>query len=88
MLLVRAGRWSGCARSRLKDVRPPDDELCAQFLAEYYAPGSFVPDEVWLPLEVEAMDGLAEMLAELRGKQCQAARTQKGPARRAGTDGP
>jgi excinuclease ABC subunit C len=66
VLQLRAGRLNNVRTYALSGVSAPDDELCAQFVAEYYAPGSFVPEEVLLPVEVEAMDGLAAMLSELR----------------------
>ncbi|MFT3923470.1 MAG: excinuclease ABC subunit UvrC [Myxococcales bacterium] len=79
VLQIRAGKLTSVRTFGLKDVSAPDDEVCAQFVAEYYAPGSFIPEEVWLPLEVEAMDGLAEMLAELRGKSVRVLAPKKGP---------
>lgn len=79
VLQVRAGKLTSVRTFGLKDVSAPDDEICAQFVAEYYAPGSFVPAEVWLPLEVEAMDGLADMLSELRGKSVRLLAPKKGP---------
>jgi excinuclease ABC subunit C len=79
VLQVRAGKLVSVRTFALRDVSAPDDELCAQFVAEYYAPGSFVPAEVWLPVEVEAMDGLSEMLSELRGKSVKVLAPKKGP---------
>jgi len=79
VLQIRAGKLTSVRTFGLKDVSAPDDEVCAQFVAEYYAPGAFIPEEVWLPLEVEAMDGLAEMLAELRGKSVRVLAPKKGP---------
>lgn len=79
VLQVRAGKLTSVRTFGLKDVSAPNDEVCAQFVAEYYAPGSFVPAEVWLPLEVEAMDGLAEVLGELRGKSVKLLAPKKGP---------
>lgn len=78
VLQVRAGKLTGVRTFALRDVSAPDDEICAQFLTEYYVPGSFVPAEVWLPLEVEAMDGLSEMLSELRGKSVKVLAPKKG----------
>jgi excinuclease ABC subunit C len=79
VLQVRAGKLTSVRTFGLKDVSAPDDELCAQFVAEYYAEGSFIPAEVWLPLEVEAMEGLAGMLSELRRKSVKVLAPKKGP---------
>jgi excinuclease ABC subunit C len=79
VLQVRAGRLNNVRTYALADVSAPDDELIAQFVGEYYAPGSFVPEEILLPIEVEAMDGLAEMLAEIRKRAVSMLVPKKGP---------
>jgi excinuclease ABC subunit C len=79
VLQIRAGKLTGVRTFALRDVMAPDDELVAQFVAEYYAPGTFVPAEVLLPLEVEAMDGLADLLAERREKAVRVLAPKKGP---------
>ncbi|MET0339479.1 MAG: excinuclease ABC subunit UvrC [Polyangiales bacterium] len=79
VLQVRAGKLTNVRTFGLKDVSAPDDELCSQFLLEYYGPGSFVPQELLLPVEVEAMDGVAELLSELRGKSVKVTAPKKGP---------
>ena len=65
LLIVRGGRLIGVRTYALR-LPMPDDEVIASFVAEYYGRGAFVPDEVLLPLAVEAMDGLAGALAERR----------------------
>jgi len=65
MLMVRGGRLIGVRTYELK-LPLPDDEVIASFVAEYYGGGAFVPDEVLLPLAVEAMEGLAGALGERR----------------------
>jgi excinuclease ABC subunit C len=79
VLQVRSGKLTNVRTFGLKDVSVPDDELCAQFVLEYYGPGSFVPQELLLPVEIEAMDGLSELLAELRGKSMKVLAPKKGP---------
>lgn len=78
VLQVRAGKLTNVRTFGLKDVSAPDDELCGQFVLEYYGEGSFVPQELLLPVEIEAMDGLAELLAELRGKAVKVLVPKKG----------
>jgi excinuclease ABC subunit C len=79
VLQIRAGKLTAVRTFPLRDVSAPDDELIAQFVNEYYGPGSFVPSEVLLPLEVEAMDGLAEMLGDVRKKSVKLLAPKKGP---------
>jgi excinuclease ABC subunit C len=79
VLQLRAGRLNNVRTYALSDVSAPDDELIAQFVADYYAPGSFVPEEILLPVEVEAMAGLGEMLAELRKRAVTLLVPKKGP---------
>ncbi|HEX5660019.1 MAG TPA: excinuclease ABC subunit UvrC, partial [Polyangiales bacterium] len=79
VLQIRSGKLTSVRTFGLKDVSVPDDELCTSFLLEYYAEGSFVPQEVLLPLEIEAMDGMSELLSELRGKAMKVLAPKKGP---------
>ncbi|HEX6243638.1 MAG TPA: excinuclease ABC subunit UvrC, partial [Polyangiales bacterium] len=79
VLQIRAGRLNNVRTYSLSDVSAPDDELIAQFVADYYPAGSFVPEEILLPVEVEAMDGLAEMLAEIRKRSVTLLVPKKGP---------
>ncbi|MEM1414706.1 MAG: excinuclease ABC subunit UvrC [Myxococcota bacterium] len=68
VLLVRGGKLVGVRTYGFKDVSLPNDELLASFLLEWYARAP-IPDEVMLPLVVEAMDGLAGVLADQRKGQ-------------------
>ncbi|MEM9070412.1 MAG: excinuclease ABC subunit UvrC [Myxococcota bacterium] len=68
VLLVRAGKLIGVRTYDLKNVSLPDDELLASFLTQWYSRAP-VPAEVLLPREIEAMDGLAAALGELRNAQ-------------------
>ncbi len=79
VLQVRAGKLTNVRTFALKDASAPDDELIAQFVGEYYGPGSFVPEEVLLPLEVEAMDGLAQLLSTLRDRTVKVLAPKRGP---------
>ncbi len=79
VLQFRAGKLTCVRTFALRDVSAPDDELMAQFVAEYYGPGSFVPPEVLLPVEVEAMDGLSELLSTLRDRSVKVLAPKRGP---------
>ncbi|MFW5920996.1 MAG: excinuclease ABC subunit UvrC [Polyangiales bacterium] len=78
VLLVREGKLVGVRTFELSDVSLPDAELVASFVAEFYEGGSFVPDQVLLPVAIEAMDGLAQMLGERRGKKVEVRVPQRG----------
>ncbi|HET6336983.1 MAG TPA: excinuclease ABC subunit UvrC [Polyangiales bacterium] len=78
VLMVRHGRVTGVRTFDLRDVRLPDDELIAGFVAEYYHLGSFVPDEVLIPTEIEGQAGFAEVLSEQRGGKVSLTRPQRG----------
>lgn len=69
VLIVRDGRLVRVRTYSLKDVNAPDDELVAGFVLDLYGGGWELPDELLLPFEIEAMDGVAELLSELRGKK-------------------
>ena len=68
VLLVRGGKIRGVRTWDFQKVSLPDDELLASFLVQWYG-RSPVPDEVLLPRPIEAMDGLAAVLADLRAGQ-------------------
>lgn len=78
VLMVRHGRVVGVRTFDLRDVRLPDDELIGAFVAEYYHLGSFVPDEVLIPIAIEGQAGLAEVLSEQRGSKVSLNRPQRG----------
>ncbi len=78
VLMVRSGRVSGVRTFDLREVRLPDDELIGGFVTEYYHLGSFVPDEVLIPVAIEGQAGLAEVLSEQRGGKMSINRPQRG----------
>ncbi len=67
LLSVRAGKLVRVHTFAINDIALPDDELIASFVAELYGSGHReIPDEVILPVEIEAMGGLGDLLTELR----------------------
>jgi excinuclease ABC subunit C len=68
MIIVRNGRMTN-VRTFSVPAHLPDEELVAAFLTAFYAQGNPIPDELLLPLEVEAMEGLEEALTEQRGRK-------------------
>ncbi len=78
VLMVREGKLVGVRTYDLKRSALPDEELVASFLAEYYDEGTFVPAEVLLEREIDAMDGLAELLSDRRGTKVSLVVPQRG----------
>ena len=78
VLLVRRGRVVTVRTFGLRELRLPDDELLSSFVTEYYGRGSFVPDEVLLPLRIEAASGLEQVLGEQRQGRVHVAWPQRG----------
>ncbi len=68
VLVVRGGKLVALRTYDIKNVSLPDDELLASFLVQWYARAP-IPEEVLLPREIEAMDGLAAALGEQRRAQ-------------------
>jgi excinuclease ABC subunit C len=80
MVIVRNGRMTN-VRTFSLDAYLPDEELVASFVTAFYAQGNAVPDEVLLPVEVEAMEGLALALSEQRGRRVVVLVPQRGAKR-------
>jgi excinuclease ABC subunit C len=55
-----------------------EEELLAEFLAQFYGRDVPLPDEVVLPLPVDGMDSLAEWLTERRGRKVRLIIPQRG----------
>lgn len=82
VLKVRGGHLNQVRTFELKNATLPDDELVSSFLTAYYGASGEVPDEVIVPVEIEAGAGLEEWLAEARGKKTKLVVPQRGPRKR------
>jgi excinuclease ABC subunit C len=69
VLWVRQGRLNGGQAFPFGSQEFPDEELLPSFVNLYYDQGSFVPEEVLLPLEPESLEGLETLLSERRGEK-------------------
>jgi excinuclease ABC subunit C len=78
VLFMRQGKLLGRRSFQLRDQEVPDDEVVRDFVRRYYDLGSFVPDEVLLPVDVEDPDVLAEWLGEKVGKRVEVFTPQRG----------
>lgn len=70
VLWVRQGRLNGGQAFPFGSQEFPDAELLSSFVNLYYDQGSFVPEEVLLPLEPDdGTDGLDALLTERKGER-------------------
>jgi excinuclease ABC subunit C len=69
VLWVRQGRLNGGQAFPFGSQEFPDEELLPSFVNMYYDHGSFVPEEVLLPLEPESLEGLESLLTERKGER-------------------
>ncbi|HUH03452.1 MAG TPA: excinuclease ABC subunit UvrC [Kofleriaceae bacterium] len=69
VLFVRAGKLVGRRAIRQEDQPFPDGDVMADFVQQYYATGTFVPDEVLVPFEIEGHQTIADWLSAGRGRK-------------------
>ncbi len=82
LLRVRGGHLNGVRTFELTGVSLPDDELLSSFVGEYYRKGGQIPDELLLPVEIEASEGLEGWLTEERGLRVHVQVPRRGTKRR------
>ncbi len=78
VLFIRAGKLVGKRSVGQKDQELPDGELVGAFVQQYYATGTFVPDEIVVPAELPEAELLAEWLGSLRGRKVKVVSPQRG----------
>jgi excinuclease ABC subunit C len=85
LMIVRQGHVTDTRSFSLGRSELPDEEIVAGFLTQYYASDARVgalPDELVLPVRPDGIQGLADWLADRRGKKVRAVVPQKGPRRK------
>ncbi len=84
VLFVRAGKLVGRRSFRERDQEFSEGEVTANIVQQYYASGTFVPDEVLVPAELdpEETQVIADWLSAIRGKKVRIARPQRGAKRK------
>jgi excinuclease ABC subunit C len=84
VLFVRAGKLVGRRAFRERDQEFSDGEVMANIVQQYYASGTFVPDEVLVPAALEAEEEavIADWLSATRGKKVKILTPQRGPRRK------
>ena len=78
VLFVRAGKLVGKRSVGQRDQELPDAELIAAFVQQYYATGTFIPDEVVVPVELPEPELLADWLGSIRGTRVRLVWPQRG----------
>jgi excinuclease ABC subunit C len=78
VLFIRAGKLVGRRAFQQKDQELPDREVIAEYLQQYYATGTFIPDEVVVGMELEDAEPLAEWLGTARGKKVRIVEPRRG----------
>ncbi|HUQ05824.1 MAG TPA: excinuclease ABC subunit UvrC [Kofleriaceae bacterium] len=78
VMFVRAGKLVGKRSFAQKDQELPDAELIGAFVQQYYATGTFIPDEIVVPAEPPDADLLAGWLGLARGKKVKLVWPQRG----------
>lgn len=78
VLWVRQGRLNGGQAFPFGSQEFPNEELLASFVNLYYDQGSFVPEEVLLPLEPESPEGLEALLSERKGERVRVLMPKRG----------
>ncbi|CAN5916338.1 excinuclease ABC subunit UvrC [soil metagenome] len=69
VLFVRAGKLVGRRAFSQKDQELPEAAVIGEHLQQYYATGTYIPDEVVVGVELEDTEVLADWLGTARGKK-------------------
>jgi excinuclease ABC subunit C len=71
VLFMRLGKLLGRRTFSLKEQEVPDADVVRDFVMRYYDLGTFIPDEVVVPVPFDDMEVVAETLGEQRGRKVQ-----------------
>ncbi len=78
VLFVRAGKLVGRRAFQQQDQELPDGTVIGEHLQQYYATGTFIPDEVVVGVELEDSEVVAEWLGTARGKKVKIVEPRRG----------
>jgi excinuclease ABC subunit C len=78
VLFVRGGKLVGRRTFQQKDQELPDAAVIAEYVQQYYATGTLIPDEVVVGVELEAGDATVEWLSQMRGKKVRLVEPRRG----------
>ena len=78
VLFVRGGKLVGRRAFQQKGQELPDAAVIAEYVQQYYATGTLIPDEVVVGVELELGGALVEWLSQLRGKKTKLVEPRRG----------
>jgi excinuclease ABC subunit C len=78
VLFVRGGKLVGRRAFHQKDQELADPVVIAEYLQQYYATGTFIPDEVVVGVELEDAEVLGDWLSSVRGKRVKIVEPRRG----------
>jgi excinuclease ABC subunit C len=78
VLFVRAGKLVGRRAFHQKDQELPDAAVIAEYVQQYYATGTLIPDEVVVGVEIEDGAVLVDWLSAARGKKVKLVEPRRG----------
>jgi excinuclease ABC subunit C len=78
VMFIRGGKLVGRRSFRERDQEFPDAQVMANFVQQYYALGTFIPDEVVAGVDIDDKQVLAEWLSTGRGRKVKILHPQRG----------
>jgi excinuclease ABC subunit C len=78
VLFIRGGKLVGRRAFQQKDQELPDATVITEHLQQYYATGTFIPDEVVVGVELEDAELLGDWLSSVRGKRVKLVEPRRG----------
>lgn len=78
VLSMRGGRLFAMRTIALRRVAVPNDEMLGAFLHQNYAERTTVPDEILVPLPIEMIEALEELLSENRKRRVRIMEPKRG----------
>jgi excinuclease ABC subunit C len=78
VLFVRGGKLVGRRAFQQKDQELPDAMVIGEHLQQYYATGTFIPDEVVVGVDLEDAEVLSDWLSSARGTRVKLVEPRRG----------
>jgi excinuclease ABC subunit C len=78
VLFVRAGKLVGRRAFQQRDQELPDSAVVAEHVQQYYATGTYIPDEIVVGVELEDASVLVDWLGAARGKKVKLVEPRRG----------
>jgi excinuclease ABC subunit C len=78
VLFVRGGKLVGRRAFQQKDQELPDGTVIGEHLQQYYATGTFIPDEIVVGVELEDAELLGDWLSSARGRRVKIVEPRRG----------